>query len=306
FEIPLLIKTQSQVTTFSGFISNILLGVDFDLDFRGVVHYRVSSSFDDKIEFKNKLQFRLNQDTLDFTINLIEFEGRDSRNSNLLFSFNNPFSSILSINGSASVYIADYYFGFVEITEILTFTPGPHNLSLSLLLSQPAYLSFPELFIRYNQILVVTTNLTIQVHKAMFDISPNFQIEIQEELIKITAEGIQGLNSNENGGVSGRFRINLLNNIPIKFNISSVVMQVTTLSGSYLGQISWVSQSPVELVPTETVVIENVLINLTDVSLAEFLTIGVDGAIRITEGILNISFYDVVIDFRFEIMSIEL
>jgi len=307
FEIPLLIETQSQVSTFTGFISNILLGVDFDLDFKGVVHYQVGEAFEDRIEFNNQLKFRLDQDLLDFTVDLIEFEGRDSYNSEIIFSFNNPFSSPLTVNGTASVYIADYYFGFVETTQMLAFAPGGHNWSLPLLLTEPAYRSFPELFYRYDQILVVTTNLTIQLNQAIFDINPSFKIQIEDDLIKITGEGIQGLAQDPDTGVlSGKFKVNLLNNMPIEFNISSVVMQVTTLSGSHLGVISWASSFPVELVPARTVVIENVLINLTDVSLIELLTITTDGAIKISSGILTINFYDVTIEFEFEIDSIEL
>ena len=106
--------------------------------------------------------------------------------------------------------------------------------------------------------------------------------------------------------VNATFDVIIEYNLPFQLNLSRITMNITTTLDTYLGNVTWISESSVILYPFEEVLIKDINILITNLNTQDLLILATDSAVKIPIGIIYLEFFSATIPVEFTIDRIEL
>jgi hypothetical protein len=220
------------------------------------------------------------------------------------FGILNPFSASFILQGSAEVVIEDYKFGLIELDTPQLLETGWTNISDEVILDTLPYEALSQLFEIYEDSIELNTFLQLTIDGTVFDVFTLFTVGTAKELYNVEVSKISFFDLDEDF-LAIDIDLLLTSNLPLDLNLSRITTQIATLSNKTIGELSWVSEPPVQLLMNQQLLIENIKANFTDLGFLEFLQIITDGAISSYGGVVEITAYNKPLYYHFSIDRID-
>ncbi|MHA2171455.1 MAG: hypothetical protein ACXAB7_16325, partial [Candidatus Kariarchaeaceae archaeon] len=283
--------------------ASILRGLVFDLQFHAKIDYKLGL-IKDSISFRNNITFRLDQQPVEFDISSIKLPNENEMKGAIEFGILNPFSASFILQGSAEVVIEDYKFGLIELDTPQLLETGWTNISDEVILDTLPYEALSQLFEIYEDSIELNTFLQLTIDGTVFDVFTLFTVGTAKELYNVEVSKISFFDLDEDF-LAIDIDLLLTSNLPLDLNLSRITTQIATLSNKTIGELSWVSEPPVQLLMNQQLLIENIKANFTDLGFLEFLQIITDGAISSYGGVVEITAYNKPLYYHFSIDRID-
>lgn len=294
----------SNSSSFGSFFKKILVAENFSLKFNAQVFYTAFGKID-SFKFSNFVKFELQQKGLDLLINHIHIPYENGTGSYLNVSIYNPFKVKFALSGTSLLIIENYTLGILDINTYYL-SQGNNDVIMPFHFSNKPVIVIENLFNLYNGSYQLKPNLIVKINSQQFPLNQTFTfspkhhtkpLEVNVNQVSNVSYSISNLYFN--------FNLNITYNLPIEINITSLVMNVTTSKGIYIGKILWDSTIPLQLIPFESTVIPNLVGNfhLTATAYYDFIR---SHTINIPNGYVTTKFFSNVIYLHFSISSIPI
>jgi hypothetical protein len=304
-EIPF--DGESNNPLLSGLIDNILSGDNFFLEFEGHVNYNVGRIISDSFTFKNQIQFIVNSTALSLSINEIGITNLDVRNANLNVEIVNPFSTDILVKGIIYTRIGGFNLGNISLNNGLLVESGVHNYTTEWNLDILPQNALTEILKRYNSSIDLLTDLQVSINDFQIDASPDLKLSFGENLIDFNIVEVTNFETNTNtGSLQVEFNMELFSNIPLQLNITSILMDFTTISDTEIGKLNWTNQDSISVPPYSSTIISNVAVVFSEISASVILEIAITQAIKVPKVVLTLQFFDQELEILFQLERIDL
>ncbi|MHA2278916.1 MAG: hypothetical protein ACXAC2_24310 [Candidatus Kariarchaeaceae archaeon] len=98
----------------------------------------------------------------------------------------------------------------------------------------------------------------------------------------------------------------LFSNIPLQLNITSILMDFTTISDTEIGKLNWTNQDSISVPPYSSTIISNVAVVFSEISASVILEIAITQAIKVPKVVLTLQFFDQELEILFQLERIDL
>ncbi|MCY3410327.1 MAG: hypothetical protein INQ03_01710 [Candidatus Heimdallarchaeota archaeon] len=279
------------------------------VDFTGKIEYEVYG-FTRSIVFDNILQIAL-LDTykLNYKAESIEFTREDGKETIINLSVFNPFSIDLMINGFLSLFIEEYFVGIVDVDEEIMLTKVWTNYSLFGDFQDLPTIAIPRIFDTYQSQFNFIAELEISISSYQFQlITPGVLTTTpSDNAFDVSINQVNNLSiATDTGSIHALIDLNITHFLPFTLNVSSLVMNFTSLSGRYLGQADWESTAVIPLLFNTTATLDNISLSFKDLSYLTMLEISSDLAILISDAEIRFQFFTTEIVLTLEDFIIDL
>ncbi len=270
----------------SALVNKLLWIKNFDLDFIGYIHYKYIGTH--ILEFKNKLHFRLTQDKI--KINLLDV---DSVTNISLVNIINPFTTSMNISGQISFIKAgsiNNVFALININDNLHVLSGNYNYSLPIDLNEPIQSLFDTMT---NTNFTINLDIYAHINSISFHINTNYLLNNNDNLISFSLYKLNQLDINSTAKTVS-INIDLIMNytIPFTAELVNVTLNITTVSSTYLGKVSWESNQTLLLHGWHIYILYGISGVFYDVSISTILELSTSSAFIISSGIVFLKIED--------------
>ncbi|MHA2252390.1 MAG: hypothetical protein ACXAD7_18635, partial [Candidatus Kariarchaeaceae archaeon] len=290
--------------SFGGIFSKIMKTEIFQLKFVGYLKYKIGL-IHDTVKFENLIFFDLDQEAVDFDMMKLDFPSKYQKIGKAEFAIFNPFTATLALKGIGEILVEDYEFGQIEIVDFIQLEQGWTNISHIVDLVDLPFDGMSEIFYRYVDSLVLQTLLEIKIDGISISVDTNFDLGESGSLYDVQVDKITDYSIDwGDNNLELIFDLVLISHLPFNLNITNINMTANTLAGARIGVINWGSTNAVPIPPYESITIYNVSSVFTDIGLTIF-QVGLDQAIKITNGVVVILFFGEKLYYNFELDRVD-
>ncbi len=288
-------------------INNILSGVNFELDFKGKINFHIGVVFRDSLEFNNKILFIVNATSLGLEINDIQIPNINSTSAEAEIEISSPFTTSFKITGEIITFISRFDLGKIHIEFPLEIQSGTHKYVLDWELTNSPQQTISEILTRFNTTIILYTDLNLSINEFQINTSPTLELGFGDDLFSLNVKEISSFDINsDNASFTMGLDIDLMSNIPMTLNITSISLDITTITDNNVGILNWESQSTLSIEPHSTNTISNVSIVFQNLAASTIIELIITQAIKIPIAIIHIQFFEEEMDLIFSLDQIDL
>ncbi|OLS29451.1 MAG: hypothetical protein HeimC2_00020 [Candidatus Heimdallarchaeota archaeon LC_2] len=300
------VKQDEENELLNGLIDNILSGDNFELDFHGRINFHASILLSDSLEFSNKILFVVNSTSLGLEIIDIQIPNINSSFANAEIKIKSPFTTSFYIRGDIRTVISNFDLGNIVIETRLEILSGSHNYVLLWDLKNSPQETIREILVRFNSSITLFTNLVLSINDFQIDTSPELKLSFGDELFSLNILEITNFTTNTaEATFTLELVIELVSNIPMTLNITSITLNITTISEKKIGTLNWFSQIPISIETHSTSEISNVTVVFKELAASTVFELIITQAIKIPSIIIHIQFFAEEIDLVFSLSQID-
>lgn len=301
------IKSNEDNELLDTLINNILSGVNFELGFKGKINFHIGVLIKDSLEFDNKILFYVNATSLGLEINDIRIPNINSTSAEAEIEISSPFTTSFEITGEVITFIGVFDLGKINIEFPLEIQSGRHNYILDWELKNSPQQSISEILTRFNSTITLYTDLNLSINDFQINTSPILALGFGDDLFSLNVKEISSFDINSSdASFTMDLDIDLMSNIPMTLNITSISLDITTITDDDVGVLNWESQTFVSIEPGSTNTISNVSIVFQNLAATTILELIITQAIEIPIAVIHIQFFDEEIDILFSLDEIDL
>ncbi|MFV2015261.1 MAG: hypothetical protein ACC656_07535, partial [Candidatus Heimdallarchaeota archaeon] len=190
--------------------------------------------------------------------------------------------------------------------EGLSIKSGVYNYTVTWVLAALPEIILSELLKRSNSTIMLTTNLLIQINDLVIEASPDLRLTFGDNLVDFAIVEVTNFDANQTAGTfTVVFDMELLSNIPIVLNITSILMTFTTVSNVELGQLNWENQDLVSILPYSSVIVTNVSVAFSDISASTIIELVITQSVKVPKATITLQFFDEEIEIQLTLEKID-
>ena len=303
--IPLI---SDEETNFDEFVGLILTVKEFSIDFVGDLEYSVAG-IEDNIAFNNSIKFQLEQEPALFNVNYIDVDSENATTAVVELGIYNPFPVNMQLDGKIELYAEIYKFGTIVVETPISISNGWSNQSLTMTIVSEAFVVLDKLLNEFNSNFTTHIDMNLKISNTSLKLNTilDFTSDTSSAIFDIGIEEIKEFEINvQLRYVNATFDVNIEYNLPFQLNLSRITMNVTTTLDTYLGNVTWNSESSIILNPFQEVLIKDINILIINLNTQDLLILATDSAVKVPIGIIYLEFFSVTIPVDFTIDRIEL
>jgi hypothetical protein len=268
-----------------------MIGVNFDLDFSAIIHYEFGR-FDQSLSFKNIIHFRLDQSSLEFTLDYFDLLGSDK---DVVFGIFNPFSTTLGVEGQVDIVVNDTVVGSIVVDPIIL-NSGWNKVNDTFVAAYKIDQILGLYFHYIDDPIQLATNLILSFDGLPFSSSPVLDLQGTGLSFQVNFVDITQLNlKTDPVGLDLTANLNISSGLPIDVNITAFRASIYS-KGVLIGNISYNPVLPTLVRTNQAVLLTGVQLNITS-SVENLITILNSGQISIGDMRVSVIINSVIHNF---------